>query len=116
MWVTDDGRQHVLALPDPSDVLTGSALASFAQLLAHDDREALALLLDDRLLELSDAGFAPDPDGAFVERAPAEGMLDGDLSTRESLLAALAPIDPRWQVDLLVSLHRLIEQLDDETP
>lgn len=115
MWVTADGRQHVLALPDPSDVLSAPALASFAQLLAGDDRDAVALLLDDRLLELSDTGFAPDPEGAFVERAPVEGMLDGDLSTREGLLAALAPIDPRWQVDLLVALHHLIEQLAEET-
>jgi hypothetical protein len=115
MWVTSDGRQHVLALPDPSDVLTPAALASFALLVAHDDRDELGLLLDDRLLELSDAGFAPDPDGEFLERAPAEGMLDGDLSTRESLLAALAPIDPRWQVDLLIALRTLIEQLDEET-
>jgi hypothetical protein len=116
MWVTSDGRQHVLELPDPSDVLTPSALASFALLVARDDRDELGLLLDDRLLALSDAGFEPDPDGAFVERAPAEGILDGDLSTREGLLAALAPIDPRWQVDLLVALHHLLEQLDEETP
>jgi hypothetical protein len=115
MWVTADGRQHVLALPDPADVLTPQALATFAQLVATDDRDDLALMLDDQLLALSDAGFDPDPDGAFVERAPAEGMLDGDLGTRAGLLAALAPIDPRWQVDLVVALHHLLEALDEET-
>jgi hypothetical protein len=116
MWVTADGKQHVLALPDPSDVLTADALVSFSRLLARDDRDEVSLLLDDRLLALSDDGFAPDPEGVFVERAPAEGMLDGDLSTREGLLAALVPIDPRWQVDLVVALRTLIQQLDEETP
>ena len=116
MWVTPDGRQHVLALPDPADVLTPAAYASFVVLVTGADRDALALRLDDRLLALSDAGFEPDPDGSFVERAPAEGLLDGDLSSAAGLDAALAQVDPRWQVDLVVALHHLLETLDEETP
>ncbi len=115
MWVTADGKQHVLALPDPADVLTPAALASFAVLVAGEERDDLALLLDDRLLALSDQGFEADPEGVFVERAPAEGTLDGDLSTRAGLDTALAGIDPRWQVDLVVALQHLLETLDEET-
>jgi hypothetical protein len=108
MWVTPDGVQHVLALPEPADVLTARALTSYAALVASTPREDLELALDDRLLALSDAGFDPDPDGAFVERAPAEGLLDGDLGTLAGLDAALAAIDARWQVDLLYALHALL--------
>lgn len=108
MWVTSDGVQHVLALPQPADVLTAAALTSYAELVRATPREDLELALDDRLLGLSDAGFAPDPDGAFVERAPAEGLLDGDLSSIAGLDAALSAIDPRWQVDLLYALHALL--------
>jgi hypothetical protein len=39
-------------------------------------------------------------------------MLDGDLSTYEGLGAALDDVDPRWQVDLLLALHDLIDGLD----
>jgi hypothetical protein len=116
MWVTPDGRQHVLALPDPVDVLTPTAFASFAVLVAAEEPETVALLLDDRLIELSEAGFEPDVDGSFLERAPAEGLLDGDLSTVTGLDAALARIDPRWQVDLMIALHHLLETLAEETP
>ncbi|MGD9956102.1 MAG: hypothetical protein AB7O74_01095 [Candidatus Nanopelagicales bacterium] len=108
MWVTPDGVQHVLALPEPADVLTPRALTSYAALIAATPREDLELALDDRLLALSDAGFEPDPDGAFVERAPAEGLLDGDLSTLDGLDEALRTIDPRWQVDLVYALHALL--------
>lgn len=108
MWVTPDGVQHVLALPEPADVLTARALTSYAALVASTPREDLELALDDRLLALSDAGFEPDPDGAFIERAPAEGLLDGDLSSLAGLDAALAAIDPRWQVDLVYALHALL--------
>jgi hypothetical protein len=116
VWVTSDGVQRVVALPDPADVLTPTALAGFALLAAGSDRDELGLGLDDRLLALSDAGFADDPDGLFVERAPAEGMLDGDLSSWAGLDAALAGIDPRWQVDLLIALHALLDGLDEERP
>jgi hypothetical protein len=108
MWVTPDGVQHVLALPEPADVLTPRALTSYAALVAATPREDLEFALDDRLLTLADAGFPPDPDGSFVERAPAEGLLDGDLGTLAGLDAALAGIDPRWQVDLLYALHALL--------
>ncbi|MFN8168833.1 MAG: hypothetical protein U0S36_08620 [Candidatus Nanopelagicales bacterium] len=116
MWVTSDGVQRVLALPDPADVLSPEALSSFAVLVASTDRDDLGLGLDDRLLALSDAGFEPDPDGLFVERAPAPGLLDGDLASWAGLDAALTGIDPRWQVDLLVALHALIDGLDEERP
>jgi hypothetical protein len=116
MWVTPDGVQHVIALPDPAELLSPAALASFTRLVAMEDAESLELRLDDRLLALSDAGFPPDPDGMFVERAPAEGLLDGDLSTMDGLDAALAAIDTRWQVDLLFALQDLLSTLDEETP
>jgi hypothetical protein len=115
MWVTPDGVQHVIALPDPTEVLTPGALASFARLVAMEDVESLELRLDDRLLALSDVGFLPDPEGVFVERAPEVGLLDGDLSTMEGLDAALATIDARWQVDLLFALQDLLDTLDEET-
>lgn len=116
MWVTADGRQHVVALPDPAEALTSQALAAFARLIADHDRDDLELLLDDRLIALSEAGFPPDPDGLFVERAPVEGLLDGDLSSIAGLDAALAGIDPRWQVDLIFALQALLDGLDEETP
>ena len=50
----------------------------------------------------------------FVERAPAVGLLDGDLSTLRDLDAALSGIDPRWQVDLLYALHALLAALAPE--
>lgn len=112
MWVTDDGVQHVISLPDPAEVLTPQALGSFASLVADRGAERLGLDLDDRLLALSDTGFEPDPDGLFTERAPAVGLLDGDLSTLSGLDAALAALDPRWQVDVLVALHDLVAGLD----
>ena len=108
MWVSDDGVQHVLSLPDPAEVLSPLALGTFALLVADRGAERLELDLDDRLIALSENGFEPDPDGLFVERAPAEGLLDGDLSSLAGLDAALAPIDPRWQVDLLYALHALL--------
>ncbi len=108
MWVTPDGAQHVLSLPEPAEVLTSVALTSYAVLVAASERADLELALDDRLLALSDAGFEPDPEGVFVERAPAEGLLDGDLATLAGLDSALAQIDPRWQVDLLYALHTLL--------
>jgi hypothetical protein len=111
MWITPDGVQHSLALPDPTEVLTDRALASFAVLVGRADRDDLELWIDDRLLALHDASFPPDPDGLFFERAPAVGMLDGDLSTLEGLDEALAPIDPRWQVDLLLALHDIVDGL-----
>jgi hypothetical protein len=116
MWVTPDGVQHVIALPDPAEVLTPAALASFARLVAMEDAESIELRLDDRLLALSDHGFEADPDGVFVERAPAIGLLDGDLSSMEGLDAALSSVDPRWQVDLLFALQDLLDALDEETP
>jgi hypothetical protein len=116
MWVTPDGIQHVVALPDPAEVLTPEALAAFALLIADHDLDALELLLDDRLIALSDAGFEADPEGAFVERAPAIGLLDGDISTVAGLDAALGLIDPRWQVDVLFALQDLIDAHDEETP
>lgn len=112
MWVTDDGVQHVISLPEPAEVLTAPALGSFARLVADRGAERLGLDIDDRLIALSDAGFEADPDGLFVERAPAVGLLDGDVSTLEGLDAALAGIDPRWQVDVLVALHALLQGLD----
>jgi hypothetical protein len=108
VWVTPDGVAHVLSLPEPAEVLTPAALTTYAALVASSEREDLELALDDRLLALSDTGFEPDPDGLFVERAPAEHLLDGDLTTLAGLDAALAPIDPRWQVDLLYALHALL--------
>ena len=111
MWVTDDGVRHVLDLPDPAEVLTPAALASFLHLCADLGPEALELDLDDRLLALADAGFPPDPEGLFVERAPAAGLLDGDLATLDGLDSALAAIDPRWQVDLLYALHSILATL-----
>lgn len=116
MWVTEDGRQHVVALPDPAEVLTPRALASFARLVADHVDDELELLLDDRLIALADAGFEPDADGVFVERAPAVGLLDGDVSTVAGLDAALAAIDPRWQVDVIFALQDLIDGLDEEAP
>lgn len=115
MWVTPDGVQHVLALPEPAEVLTPRALTSYAALVASTPREDLELALDDRLLALADHGFEDDPDGLFVERAPAEGLLDGDLGSLVGLDAALASIDPRWQVDLLYALHALLALPTDGT-
>jgi len=112
MWVAEDGVQRTIALPDPSDVLSEEGLSTFAVLVSAADRDELELWIDDRLLALHDATFKPDPDGVFVERVPAAGMLDGDLSTYEGLGAALDDVDPRWQVDLLLALHDLIDGLD----
>lgn len=112
MWVTPDGVQRTIALPDPSDVLSAQGLATFAALVAGTDRDDLELWIDDRLLALHDASFEPDPEGVFFERVPAAGMLDGDLSTLDGLGAALDAIDPRWQVDLLLALHDLLDGVD----
>jgi hypothetical protein len=108
MWVTDDGVQHVLELPDPADVLTPAALESFARLVSERSAQLVELDLDDRLIALAENGFAPDADGRFVECAPAAGLLAGDLSSLDGLDAALADIDPRWQVDLLFALQALL--------
>ncbi|HET7900087.1 MAG TPA: hypothetical protein VFL59_02800 [Candidatus Nanopelagicales bacterium] len=108
MWVSDDGVQHVIELPDPADVLTPPALESFARLVSERGADLVELDLDDRLIALAETGFAPDTDGRFVERAPAAGLLDGDLSSLDALDAALARIDPRWQVDLLFALQSLL--------
>jgi hypothetical protein len=113
MWITEDGVQHSIALPDPAELLTDLALETFARLVADRGAERLSLDVDDRLLALHDAGFPPDPDGHFVERVPDVGMLDGDLSTLEGLDRALAPIDPRWQVDLLFALQGLADRSAD---
>lgn len=111
MWVSDDGVQHVLSLPDPAEVLSPLALGTFARLVADRGAERLELDLDDRLIALSENGFEPDPDGLFVERAPAVGLLDGDVSTIDGLDAALGALDPRWQVDVLFALQDLIAGL-----
>lgn len=112
MWVTADGVQHSIALPDPSEVLGAQGLASFAALVAAADRDELELWIDDRLLALHDATFEPDTEGVFFERTPDIGILDGDLSTYDGLAAALDAIDPRWQVDLLLALHDLLDGVD----
>lgn len=112
MWVTPDGRQHCIALPDPTDVLTGPALASYAALVGATDRDVLEVWLDDRLLDLHDASFEPDPEGLFFERVPDVGLLDGDLSTLPGLAAALAAIDPRWQVDLVLALRAILDSVE----
>jgi hypothetical protein len=111
MWVTDDGVQHVISLPDPAEVLTPAALASFARLVADRGAERLELDLDDRLIALSDAGFEPDVEGLFTERAPAVGLLDGDVSSLDGLDASLGAVDPRWQVDVLFALQSLLAGL-----
>jgi len=114
MWVSEDGVQHVIELPDPADVLSPAALSSYARQVAERGADDVELDLDDRLIALAETGFAPDPDGLFVERAPAAGLLDGDLSSPAGLDAALAEVDPRWQVDLLFALHALIPLLAQE--
>ena len=111
MWVTADGVQRVISLPDPAEVLSSLALATFARLVADCGAERLELDLDDRLIALADAGFEPDPEGLFVERAPAVGLLDGDVSTLTGLDAALGALDPRWQVDVLFALQDLLAGL-----
>jgi hypothetical protein len=111
MWVTPDGVQHSLRLPDPTDVLTERALASYVVLAATTDRDELEVRLDDRLLALHDATFEPDTDGVFFERVPDVGLLDGDLSTYAGLDAALGAVDPRWQVDLVLALRDILDAL-----
>lgn len=112
MWVTPDGVQHTLALPEPADVLGPRGLETFAALVAASDRDDLELWIDDRLLALHDASFEPDPEGLFFERVPAAGLLDGDLSTLDGLGAALDAVDPRWQVDLLLALHDVLDGIE----
>jgi hypothetical protein len=110
VWVTPDGAQHVLSLPDPAEVLTPAALVSFLGLCLATPADDLDLALVDRLLALHDDGFEPDPDGRFVDRAPDLGLVDGDVSTLAALDTALARIDPRWQVDVLLALQDLLHQ------
>lgn len=112
MWVTPDGVQHTLALPEPVDVLSARGLETFAVLVAAADRDDLELWIDDRLIALHDASFEPDPEGLFFERVPAAGLLDGDLSTLDGLAAALDAVDPRWQVDLLLALHDVLDGIE----
>jgi hypothetical protein len=117
MWVTPDGVQHSISLPDPTEVVTGRALASYAALIGTADRDELEVWLDDRLLALHDATFEPDIEGLFFERAPDVGLLDGDLSTYAGLDAALSGVDPRWQVDLVFALRTILDAVDrDDGP
>ena len=53
-----------------------------------------------------------DGESAAGRRVPAAGLLDGDLSTLDGLASALDAVDPRWQVDLLLALHDVLDGIE----
>ena len=93
-------------------IVSAGARSPNEEALEHFRRKKAFARWDPRVLQdYLDCGFEPDPDGLFMERAPAVGLLDGDVSTIDGLDAALGALDPRWQVDVLFALQDLIAGL-----
>ncbi|NCT92691.1 hypothetical protein GXB85_17290 [Cellulomonas sp. APG4] len=104
---------HTVALPEPSEVLTSRALATFRRLRDVVGPEAIEDSLEDEEEKVYDADHPPDTDDSFVGAAPPVDLLDADLDSVDALVEAVRRVPGRWRLDVLMALTDLNDE-DDE--
>jgi hypothetical protein len=107
VWVDAEGALHTVALPEPSEVLTSRALATFWHLRDDVGPEVIEGILDDEEEKVYDADHAPDTDDSFVGETPSVGFLDADLDSVNALAEAVRRVPDRWRLDVLMALADL---------
>lgn len=109
MWVDGQGVLHTVALPDPTDVMTGEFRRGLDALLAAE-RERLSGIVEEvqiRLLKMDWSHMSrSDSD---VESTPPQALLHGAVHTSGDISDAIERVQERWRLDVALALEDYID-------
>lgn len=109
MWVDGKGVLHTVALPDPTDVMTGEFRRGLDSLLAAE-RERLSDIVEDvqaRLLEMDWSHVNRSESG--IEATPPRDLLRGAVRTFDDVSDAIERVQERWRLDVALALEDYID-------
>lgn len=109
MWVDGQGVLHSVALPDPTDVMTGDFLRGLDALLAAE-RERLSDIVEDAQMRLLAMDWSRvGSSESDVELAPPRDLLNGAVRTPDDVSDAIGRVPERWRLDAVLALGDYID-------
>lgn len=109
MWVDGKGVLHTVALPDPTDVMTGEFCRGLDSLLVAE-RERLRGIIEDvqaRLLEMDWSHM--NRSEVDVDSTPPRELLHGAVQTSDDVSDAIERVPERWRLDVALALEDYID-------
>ena len=112
MWLDDHGVCHTVALPDPTELMSGHFRKSLDELLARGIDEVAELVEAEeiRFYEQKAERFPSQFDEThFVGVVPPEPLLVEPMRTVQDLRRLIREIDDRWRLDALVAVTDYVD-------
>jgi hypothetical protein len=104
----EGGVAHAVALPDPTQLMSGLFRASLDALVSMRHDEVLELL--ERVQEETyEQRWSIPVDPAYEHASPPQGLLDVEVWAEDDLEAALKGVDLRWRLDAVLALDDYVD-------